>query len=133
MTSSSVVSVNNDAPSRFLNLPLKLRLMIYEYLTQVTRHQTFEYTTEDEVLGTTKLVTKSLPVALLATCKFINTEATPIFALKLRMIAAEPMRIIVDSFSIHAFFVMEAFSTLQLLTTCLELHQTRCHPSTSRI
>jgi hypothetical protein len=49
------------------------------------------------------LVTRSLPVALLATCRFVNTEAKPILAPKFAALRNELTHFIIDSASFVSF------------------------------
>lgn len=50
------------------------------------------------------LVTKSLPVGILATCRQIHEECKPILAPLLKQLKDEPMRLIIDSMSLLTMF-----------------------------
>lgn len=62
---------------RFLDLPIELRLMIYENLLAPTGTKVYDIAT---ATGATRMILtmKSFPTALLATCTFIHQEAAPI-------------------------------------------------------
>lgn len=98
-----------------LELPAELRLMIYNYLPTTTRHSSILnlHNHEDSTIpneGTIKLVLKSVPAALLATCKLIHSEAHPIFGPKISALRNDHPRIIVHP---------RAFSNRTLLTGIL--------------
>jgi hypothetical protein len=87
---------------RLLDLPMELRLILYELLPVTSRHCTLKFPPQNSFglrmreMAIT-LVIRSLPVALLATCKLIKKEATPILERKLNQLRTGPMRLIVDS------------------------------------
>lgn len=60
-------------------------------------------------------VIKSLPVALLGTCRQINDEARPFLAPKLERLRAEPTRFIVDSTSMKSFMHERVTCVLDLV------------------
>jgi hypothetical protein len=96
---------------RFLDLPPELRVMIYKEISidTRTRHHTFHTLPKEDVIFSTApktagaaitLVVKSLPTSLLATCRLINVEASPIMKPKIDKLRKEPMRFIIDSMSL---------------------------------
>jgi hypothetical protein len=102
--SSAPSPSRDDQPFRFLDLPPELRLMVYKEIDPHTRHYrlkdpAFQPNSDDIPPSYITLVTKSLPVALLATCRLINAEAAPILAPKLKKLRKEAPHFIVDSAS----------------------------------
>jgi hypothetical protein len=61
-------------PFRFLDLPPELRCIVYEQIGIRTKHHTLESTNAPDKYSETTLVSKSLPVQILATCRLINDE-----------------------------------------------------------
>ncbi|EUC49105.1 hypothetical protein COCMIDRAFT_85699 [Bipolaris oryzae ATCC 44560] len=60
----------------FLDLPLELRLMVYEHLSITTKHLVLEHALgEYGRASTIRLVVKSAPVEILRTCRLIHQEA----------------------------------------------------------
>jgi hypothetical protein len=89
-------------PSKFLDLPPELRLMVYERLDSATHHYKVDHPDEISVEQSREdfqgaIIIKSFPVAILAACKVIHQEATPILAGKLQQLAQTPVRIIMSS------------------------------------
>jgi len=115
-TVATVAAVERQNTStRFLDLPAELRLMVYDYLPVTTRHSTFKQPVNDPEEPrmrdlTITLVVKFIPaVALLATCKLICNEASPILAHKLEEIRQSPLQLIVDSPCLRPLFGVFCF------------------------
>jgi hypothetical protein len=99
------------APFRFLDLPIELRVMIYEEMPVTTRHLTFNPPLPNpfDVRSPVTFVLKFLETSILATSSSIRCEAFYIFKLKLQQLRAEPFRVTVGSSS---FGLLRAFSSL---------------------
>ncbi|KAF2637780.1 hypothetical protein P280DRAFT_367745, partial [Massarina eburnea CBS 473.64] len=90
---------------RFLDLPTELRVMIYEFLPYQTIHHTLNIPTATTSNPNSKkqdptqitLVSKGIPVQLLATCKKIRNEAQKYLEPKLSQLKTQTPRIIVDA------------------------------------
>jgi hypothetical protein len=136
------VNVNWDttreALFRFLDLPAELRIMVYERLPITTRHHTFSHRavrSRDDYVNDlpedtdidVSLVIKSLPVALLAICKQIHSEASHHMQPALERLRTEPMRLIVDTQSFAPLFQPRGFffSAMRHCLTRLELGEVR--------
>jgi len=97
---------------RFLDLPIELRLMVYEHLTLITYRHTCNrmpfntadddptngrFTSDDFGTGpSVTLLRKSYPIAIIQTCHAIRKEAKSIVAKALRQLEQEPLRIITN-------------------------------------
>jgi hypothetical protein len=73
-----------------LDLPKELRLMVYDAITIDTKSRTMLVPDSTDTLT---LNVRTLPTSLLATCRFIRDEATPIFETRMRGIIEEIPRI----------------------------------------
>jgi len=109
-SSKPACASTKDKPFRFLDLPAELRYMVYEEIEISSCHYrlndpTFKPEPEEQTTQASymTLVVKSLPVALLATCRLIHNEATPFLAPKLKTLRDEPSHFIIDSTSFHSF------------------------------
>ncbi|KAF1996378.1 hypothetical protein P154DRAFT_321887 [Amniculicola lignicola CBS 123094] len=84
----------------FLDLPVELRLMVYECLSIRTSHAPVKTSETDAEI---ELVAASIPViSILATCRRIYEEALPIPQPVRASVESEPLRMIVKSPSISS-------------------------------
>jgi hypothetical protein len=87
---------------RFMHLPPELRLVVYENITLDTRtliktHSRHPLYNWHSIGGySVTLTRRSLPLAILATCKSINLEVRSIMRTKLRHLAQQPIHIKLD-------------------------------------
>jgi hypothetical protein len=84
----------------FMKLPIELRLMVYERLPiQITRHD-FERPNNPQKPSSGSyffaIVSESIDLTILATCKQVHAEATAITSARLRHILDTPPRMTVD-------------------------------------
>ncbi|KAF2128439.1 hypothetical protein P153DRAFT_318255, partial [Dothidotthia symphoricarpi CBS 119687] len=94
-------------PFRFLDLPPELRCMVYDCIHITTTKHVLTKTdaelppniwpkSEGRASLPITLIRKSIPAAILATCRLINQEATPLLAPRLEELQREPLRFFVD-------------------------------------
>jgi hypothetical protein len=91
-------------PFRFLDLPADLRCMMYEEIEVATCKQGLEQseTKDDQRHVDPKqgvsmtLLRATLPMSLLATCRLIRQEATPVLTRKVKELVEEPVRLSID-------------------------------------
>jgi hypothetical protein len=90
-----------DQPFRFMDLPVELRFMVYEFLPRTIKHTlvvTPATLDPPEPQVELIMVTKHVPTAILATCREVYTEANTIVQkIVKRFILDTPPKII------HAF------------------------------
>jgi hypothetical protein len=68
----------SDQPFRFLDLPIKLRLMLYERLPNRTIRTKCSKMDDNGDVSSFTLITDTAPTPILATCKTIKDEASKI-------------------------------------------------------
>jgi hypothetical protein len=88
------IMASSPAIFRFTDLPKEIRLEIYEFLPIQTRHFTVPTFLEDK--GECTFIIRSLPVAILATCKAVHEEAHGIIAAKLLRMRNFPPQILIS-------------------------------------
>jgi hypothetical protein len=88
---------------RFFDLPKELRLIVYELLTVLTRHDqlsvSYRYTVKKLHRGEVNftMVNKSVPgIFILATCRLINEEARPLLRPLVHHVIQQPPRLSKD-------------------------------------
>jgi hypothetical protein len=84
-------------PFRFLDLPKDIRLIVYEQLPIVTRHSTICMAYTPDYNGTSTLVLRLLPLAILRVCWTIYHEAHAMLKPKMLEILAHAPQIMVPS------------------------------------
>jgi hypothetical protein len=114
-----IAAMTATQPFRFLDLPTELRCLVYEQLDIRTRlHRLmFPYSSVPEDKGEIEaapailVAVKSLPVAILATCRLCLKEASPILEPKLYQLQyGEPLHLISDR--LHAHTMINVFLAL---------------------
>jgi hypothetical protein len=125
-----------ESPFRFLDLPRELRYMVYERISfETSRHELKdfewipgrwemrdshpmpEWVCDDTMMSdhpSMILVTKSLPVAILASCRLINAEARRFLAPKLALLQdSERFHFNIHVDAIDTFFALHNDDTTQ--------------------
>ncbi|KAF1851077.1 uncharacterized protein K460DRAFT_401104 [Cucurbitaria berberidis CBS 394.84] len=136
-------------PSRFLNLPRELRLIIYEHLDISTKHYelsrdlangftllSIEVAQDKQSIfcqhapvrdmPSITLTTYTLPVQILAACRFINIGATPILRPLLTKLKRQVPTLTVNVDCLHDPLLYGLDSFLSALLASLNAH---CRPS----
>lgn len=80
---------------RFLQLPVELRIMVYERITPITNQRAFRvssigYERNEPLLVLTR---QSLCTSILSTCKLVRREAEPYMTKSMAMLKHQPIRI----------------------------------------
>lgn len=127
---NNTVKMDAEVYFRFMDLPVELRLMIYENLT-FTTHQHPIKTPDDpstessgdkhsDVIGAYGTVTKKcFPVAVLGVCKKINLEAKAIVLEKLQQLSHESIRLFMDMGAFAECMDTETTGIMLLNALCL--------------
>jgi hypothetical protein len=122
---------------RFMDLPVELRLMTYEYLA-FTTHQHPIKNPDDPSTGSSGdahsdaidaygTITKTyFPVAVLGVCKEINLEAKAIMLEKVQQLSREPIRLPMDMSAFAKF--MNTRGLIDTLVSALGLAPFRVDP-----
>jgi hypothetical protein len=92
-----------DQPFRFLEFPADLRLMVYDHLGIITRNYTLKqfWGRKDNDYGRYKtagdltLIVRPLNLSILATCRALNSEGTPIRSRRFAQLRTELLRLII--------------------------------------
>jgi hypothetical protein len=86
----------------FFALPKELRLMVYERIAIRTSVSIIPDREGDGKIGTVSVMAPCTSVAILATCRQVQAEATPIIHKKLAIMLRTPLRILTRSRSVSA-------------------------------
>ncbi|KAH4955622.1 hypothetical protein HBI82_055550 [Parastagonospora nodorum] len=116
-------------PFQFLDLPTELRLMVYGLISIITHHLVPSIPSNvASAEPTIALVTKSLPVALLATCRQIRNEVMPTLAPLLEVLKLEPGRFVIVGEELpHRMAVSLFHRTLWSIIRREMFHNTAAH------
>jgi hypothetical protein len=118
--SETALPLRKELPFRFLNLPIKLRYIVYDQIDdEVHRHElnSLPHIQLSRPLrrdSSLTLVSKTLPFALLSTSRQINFEAKPFFASKLAILQeSERFHYVMETDFIRLFYgLLESTSHL---------------------
>ncbi|KAG9196233.1 hypothetical protein G6011_01354 [Alternaria panax] len=86
-------------PFRFLDLPAELRYMVYEAIEATTKKRELDVTDRSKTLADRSLIVMfrgAIQMSILATCRLVNQEASPIMARKTQTMTNEPVRFLMD-------------------------------------
>jgi hypothetical protein len=96
-------SLGADLPFRFLDLPSELRLMVYERISINVTHMVLQDLTYGP-FASINLLSRTLPVALLATCRLVHTEASPVLQPKIALLRdTDRFSLIIDQMAYSTF------------------------------
>lgn len=103
----SSMSQPDAHPFRFLDLPKELRLMVYERLPTTIVHRSFQGTKYSQTLTLVRPCISGL--AILATCRERNDEASAIIQRRLTALKKQPLRIPSTIAGIDALCLLDLF------------------------
>ncbi|KAH7074483.1 hypothetical protein BKA63DRAFT_566158 [Paraphoma chrysanthemicola] len=109
-------------PKEFMDLPPEIRLMIYKYLGPTKKRSVVPLKTRGHVI----LINMSVAVGILATCRKINQEASPILNPILKKLAQEPPRIVIKGHLLADIVHLPYFGStrIYLLDEIIAQHKT---------
>jgi hypothetical protein len=88
---TSTLIMDSSKPFPFMDLPIELRLMIYECIPVQIKRTSFPLAPHSSTI-----ISKHIDLAILATCRQIHNEASAVMHSKLTDILATPPSLIVD-------------------------------------
>lgn len=89
-------SESSNKPFRFLDLPLELRLRVYEFLPVTTRHVQIYWKSVYRGTVWCRIVVRTMPLSILATSRRLNAEASTIINPQLEKLTSRPPQFIFD-------------------------------------